>query len=90
VPIHEWYYTKLGDYFLKEMKEFCDNTDFFDFKEILPLLPKRGWPPLNVALWWRQYIGASAAVQRDLSGTVSSATQPVNLRCIPMPVERGA
>jgi len=72
------------------MKEFCDNTDFFDFTEILSFLPKRGWPLLNLALWWRQYIGAAAAAQRDLSGTVPSATQPVNLRCILMPIERGA
>jgi len=90
VPIHEWYYAKLGGYLLQEMKEFCDNTDFFDFKEILPFLPKRGWPLLNVALWWKQYIGAVTPVQRDLSATVPSATQPLNLRGIPIPVERGA
>ncbi len=79
VPIHEWYYTKLGDYFLKEMKEFCDNTDFFDFEEILPFLPKRGWPLLNVALWWKQYI-ASVTGPRGLPDAVSGQPRRANVR----------
>jgi len=88
VPVYEWYQTKFGDYLMKEMKYFCENTDLFQFEGILPFLKKRGWALLNFALWWKQYIGL-AAVPDPLSGPVLSETQPANPRNIPLPVERG-
>src|SRR5213594_719238 len=88
VPVYEWYHTKFGEYIAKEMKDFCEDTDFFQFEGVLPFLKKRGWALLNVALWWKQYIG-SATVPYGLPTPVPAGTQPVNLRSIPLPVERG-
>ncbi len=88
VPVHEWYQTKFGEYLEKEMKDFCENTDLFQFEEVLPFLQKRGWALLNVALWWKQYIGSATAVPHSLSGAVPSETQPVSLRNIRWPSER--
>ncbi len=89
VPIHEWYHTKFGEYLVKEIKEFCDNTDFFQFERVLPFLPRRGWTLLNVALWWKQYIGSGQTVPNLLSGPVPFETQSANLRSMPVAVERG-
>ncbi len=86
VPVYEWYHTKFGEYLAKEMKEFCENTDLFQFKGVLPFLKKRGWALLNVALWWKQYIGSAAAVPHGLPGPVPSENQPVNLRSVPLSV----
>jgi len=63
VPIYDWYYAKFGSYLLKEMKEFWDNVDFFEFEEVLPFLPRRGWALLNVALWWNQYFASESSAQ---------------------------
>jgi hypothetical protein len=71
------------------MKDFCENTDLFQFEEVVPFLKKRGWALLNVALWWKQYIGSGAAVPHPLSGSVSLESKPVNLRSTPLSVERG-
>jgi hypothetical protein len=72
------------------MNEFCRNTDIFQYKGVLPFLKKRGWALLNVALWWKQYIGSGPEAQHPLSGPVPVETQPVNLRSIPLSAERGA
>src|SRR3989442_6870657 len=86
VPVFEWYHNKFGEYLAKEMKDFCENTDLFQFKGVLPFLKKRGWALLNVALWWKQYIGSAAAVPHGLPGPVPSENQPVNLRSVPLSV----
>ncbi|HLB89411.1 MAG TPA: asparagine synthase (glutamine-hydrolyzing) [Terriglobales bacterium] len=86
VPLFEWYHNKFGEYLAKEMKDFCENTDLFQFKGVLPFLKKRGWALLNVALWWKQYIGSAAAVPHGLPGPVPSENQPVNLRSVPLSV----
>jgi asparagine synthase (glutamine-hydrolysing) len=80
VPVYEWYHTQFGKYLVKEMKDFCENTDLFQFEGVSPSLKKRGWALLNVALWWKQYIGSAAAVPYALPGPVPLETQPVNLR----------
>jgi asparagine synthase (glutamine-hydrolysing) len=90
VPVYEWYHAKFGEYLVKETKDFCENTDFFQFEGVLPFLKKRGWAMLNVALWWKQYIGSEAGVPHALSGPVSSETQAVNLRATSLSVEGGA
>ena len=66
VPVFEWYQSQFGRYLAREMKEFCENTDIFQYEGTLPFLKKRGWALLNVALWWKQYIASTAAVPRDL------------------------
>jgi len=88
VPVYEWYHTKFGEYLVKEMKEFCENTDLFQFEGVLPFLKKRGWALLNVALWWKQYIGPAAAAPYPLSEPVPFETRPFNHRNIPWPAER--
>jgi len=70
MPIYEWYFAKFGEYLSNEMKEFCNTTDFFEWKEALPLLPRRGWALLNIALWWKRFI---------VSETVSLPALPVAL-----------
>ena len=87
VPVYEWHHTKYGEYVAREMKDFCENTDLFQFEGVLPYLKKRGWALLNVALWWKQYIGSRAAVPHPQSGSVLSETQPASPRSIPLPVE---
>src|SRR6266704_958950 len=70
VPVYEWYYTKFGEYLTKEMKDFCKNTDLFQFEGVSPFLKKRGWALLNLALWWKQYISSPVAAPQALSGPV--------------------
>ena len=89
VPVYEWYHTKFGEYLVKEMKDFCENTDLFQFEGVQPFLKKRGWALLNVALWWKQYIGSPTAVPHGLSGAVPSETQPVDLRTVPLSAVTG-
>ena len=90
VPVYEWYHTKFGDYLVKEMKEFCANSELFQFEGVSPFLKKRGWALLNVALWWKQYIGSGDAAPRTLPGRVSSEVQRAGLRTAPLPAQRGA
>jgi asparagine synthase (glutamine-hydrolysing) len=80
VPVYEWYHTKFGQYVEKEMKEFCENADLFQFEGVSPFLKKRGWALLNVALWWKQYIGSPAAAPHAVSEPVPLKTQQVELR----------
>lgn len=60
VPIQEWMMEKLGDEADKTMREFCDQTDFLDYKEVKFLLKaNRGaqaWQLMNLALWWKAFI----------------------------------
>src|SRR5207237_4953678 len=77
VPVFEWSQTSFGNHVEKEMKEFCENTDLFQFEGSLPYLKKRGWALLNVALWWKQYIG-SPATTRSSAGQVTFQSQAVD------------
>jgi asparagine synthase (glutamine-hydrolysing) len=86
VPVYEWYHTRFGEYVVQEMKEFCENSDFFRFEGVLPFLKRRGWALLNLALWWKQYMGSAAGIPQGLSGPVSPETQPVSLRNAPVSV----
>src|SRR6267143_5362410 len=83
VPVYDWYHTKFGKYVEKEMREFCENTDLFQLEGVLPFLKKRGWALLNVALWWKQYIGSPAAAPHAVSEPVPLKTQQVDLRGSP-------
>ena len=52
------------------MKDFSREADIFQFEGALPFLKKRGWALLNVALWWKQYIG-NPATTPSYSGQIS-------------------
>ena len=61
VPVHEWFFGKLGTKTNEVMTEFCDRTDFFDGSEVDRLIENgegsRVWFLLNFALWWKEYVG---------------------------------
>ncbi len=89
VPVYEWYHTKFGEHLVKETKDFCLNTDLFQFEGVLPFLKKRGWALLNLALWWKQYIGSTAVAPRAFDGPIPLETQSINHQGMPLSVERG-
>ena len=88
VPVFEWSQTQFGEYMEKELKDFCENTDVFNYDGVLPYLKKRGWALLNVALWWKQYIACAEAAAPGLSEPVPLETQPAGLPRLPLSVER--
>ncbi|HET7441086.1 MAG TPA: asparagine synthase C-terminal domain-containing protein, partial [Terriglobales bacterium] len=61
VPIHEWFFDRLGQFARKELADFCKQTDYFDGNAVMKLLDgsdqRAPWYLLNLALWWKQYIG---------------------------------
>jgi asparagine synthase (glutamine-hydrolysing) len=87
VPVYEWYQTKFGEYLAKEMKDFCENTDLFQLEGVLPHLKKRGWALLNVALWWKQYIGSRSAIPHPFLASAPLRSESHSHRNIPLPVE---
>src|SRR5258708_9700239 len=56
VPVYEWYHAKSGDYAAKEIREFCENTDLFQFEGVFPFLKRREWALLNVTVRCKHYI----------------------------------
>lgn len=60
VPVCEWLLDYLGELAIKELTEFCEQTDYFDKNEILQLFNRergpQSWYLLNFALWWKEYI----------------------------------
>jgi len=87
VPVYEWYQTKFGEHLVKETKDFCENTDLFRFEEVLPFLPKRGWALLNLALWWKQYIGSESTPPQPFLAPASLRSESNSHRNISLPVE---
>ena len=59
IPIHEWFLERLGVQTQKELKSFCEKTDFINYPEVQRLIESRQdyltWPLLNLALWWKKY-----------------------------------
>jgi len=63
VPVYEWFFEKLKDTSRREIKDFCNSTDFLDCTEVMRFLEKehghmaryQEWCLLNLALWWKQY-----------------------------------
>jgi asparagine synthase (glutamine-hydrolysing) len=86
VPIPEWYCARFGGYLSKQMKEFCDSTDILDWKAAQPFLAKKGWSMLNLAMWWKQYIGSPAATGVSVPGEVGTGWQQADLRSALSPV----
>ncbi len=60
VPVYEWVFGKLGDEIHKELKSFCEKTDYFDWKEVEKLVNNNAgaqvWYLYNLAKWWSIYI----------------------------------
>ena len=59
IPIHDWFLDRLGEQTQKELKSFCDQTDFIQYPEIQRLIERKQgsltWCLLNLALWWKKY-----------------------------------
>jgi len=87
VPVYEWHHTKFGEYVAKEMKDFCEKTDLFQFEGVSPFLKRRGWALLNVALWWKQYIGSGSAPPQPFLAPTPLRSESNSHRNIPLPVE---
>jgi asparagine synthase (glutamine-hydrolysing) len=64
VPVYEWFFSRLGAFARSEIERFCKEADILDHKAVLELFEqKRGeqaWFLLNLALWWREYVGGPA------------------------------
>jgi asparagine synthase (glutamine-hydrolysing) len=63
VPVYEWFFGRLGDRIDDELRAFCQDTDFLDWRAVQQLKEEgQGpllWVLLNFALWWR------SSVQQD-------------------------
>lgn len=63
VPVHEWFFGSLGERVRQEMEMFCRKTDLLDIEAVRNLHTLGAgvslWPLYNLAMWWRQYIGAT-------------------------------
>lgn len=71
VPVHEWLFDRLGETTRKELKSFCDQTDFLDWFQVRRLLEggrsPHLWVLLNLALWWKEYIAGARTGYRSLA-----------------------
>jgi len=60
VPVHEWFFGRLGERTRAELDRFCRETGYFDRREVFRLLDAGAgvqvWYLLNFALWWRAYV----------------------------------
>jgi len=66
VPVHEWFFGRLGQAARTELEQFCRDTDFLDLTEVRRLFDQQQgdqlWYLLNFALWWRHYIAGAQPV----------------------------
>jgi asparagine synthase (glutamine-hydrolysing) len=60
VPVHEWFFDRLGEVAQKELDVFCKRTDFLDPTQVKRLIASGSgpqvWYLLNFALWWKEYL----------------------------------
>lgn len=60
VPVHEWFFDRLGDRVRRELDNFCRRTDFLDAAAVADLLDRgrgsQAWFLFNFALWWKEFI----------------------------------
>jgi asparagine synthase (glutamine-hydrolysing) len=60
VPIHEWFFDRLGGEMKRTLEEFCRETDLLDRDEVLSIVDQKrsieSWYLLNLALWHKEYI----------------------------------
>jgi asparagine synthase (glutamine-hydrolysing) len=60
VPIHEWFFDRLGGETRRTLERFCRETDLLDTGEVMSILDQNrsteSWYLLNLALWYEEYI----------------------------------
>jgi asparagine synthase (glutamine-hydrolysing) len=60
VPIHEWFFDRLGAMARNELEYFCRETDFLDRAEVMRIAEsgraRQVWYLLNFALWWKEFV----------------------------------
>ncbi len=60
VPIHEWFFDKLGGQAHEEISNFCRHTDVLDPRAVSHLQEQgksqQLWYLMNLAMWWKQYV----------------------------------
>jgi len=65
VPIHDWFFQRLGDEARRAIGEFCDATDCLDKTYIDGLFRQRKsvrlWTLFNLSLWWKHHFAGAAA-----------------------------
>jgi asparagine synthase (glutamine-hydrolysing) len=72
VPVHEWFFSRLGAFAREQSNEFFEETDLLDRVAINKLLShpnnKRGagiqWVLLNLAMWWKTHINCTQSPVR--------------------------
>jgi asparagine synthase (glutamine-hydrolysing) len=59
VPVHEWFFERLGDFARREVDEFCTATDFLDRDAVRSVMNgtdgTQAWYLLNLALWAKEF-----------------------------------
>jgi asparagine synthase (glutamine-hydrolysing) len=64
VPVYEWLFGRLGDRIDHELRSFCDQTDFLDWRGVQQLKAQgQGvplWILLNFAMWWKHSVQQDA------------------------------
>ena len=59
VPVHEWFFEKLGGITRKKIRDFSKRTDFFNNASLESLMSSnnsRLWHILNFVLWYEKWI----------------------------------
>ena len=59
VPVYEWVYDELGEQIRQDLKEFCQQTDYLSYDDVIALFDRGGadvWYVYNFVLWWNCYI----------------------------------
>jgi hypothetical protein len=76
---------RLGKFARVELNAFCDDPDILDRAAVMQLLDQRNasqaWYLLNLALWWKQYMGSEKeAMAPMLSEPQSLGQEPRRAR----------
>jgi asparagine synthase (glutamine-hydrolysing) len=60
VPVHEWFFERLGGRVRTELDDFLGKTDFLDRGAVMALLDRghgsQAWYLLNFAMWWKEFV----------------------------------
>jgi asparagine synthase (glutamine-hydrolysing) len=71
VPVYDWFFGRLGDEIDRELRSFCQQTDFLDWRGVQQLKEQgQGpllWVLLNFALWWKSSITEEAPILKAAS-----------------------
>ena len=78
MPIQDWFLGQSGAFALRELTEFCDQTDFLDRSAVMKLIQSgRGtdawFSVLEFVLWWKQFIaGQSLSLANQIEPLVAA------------------